>query len=265
MLAAARLSALRELDLGDTNLGDAGVEALTNQTWPALESLSLDENGITSQGTATLATAAVARLPLLHKLSISDNKCGDAGVQALTQVTWGALQVLHLNCNTITHQGVAALAAEVPLPVLRVLHLAGNDFDDAGVEALVKHSWPHLQELNLNGNCIGLDGGAALGAAASRCFPALRTLSLVHNYLGYAAPDNDPGYPQGVHALVHAAPWPALRSLDLGSNYIDEGGVKALLRVLRAKMPALRELNLRGNLRLDALEFSSWPHLQVLT
>lgn len=138
MLArASELAAVRVLDLSKNELGSRGVAAvaasphLTN-----LRHLALDGNAIGDDGIASLVAVAEG-MPLLERLSLSDNALGRRGAEALAG---------------------SAFAAR-----LAFLDLSFNELEDAGAEALARgESFRNLHELRLERNGIGLGGTSAL-------------------------------------------------------------------------------------------------------
>lgn len=129
---------IRVLNLGFNRLGDAGVDALAQQDWPALRRLVLDSNRI-----------------------------GPAGVQSLAP--WPSLmhvEVLTLNLNAIG-AGVAALAGATVLGNLRRLELASNGVTAEGAAAIAGASWfKTIEEFVLRNNPVGTDGLRSLARSS---------------------------------------------------------------------------------------------------
>lgn len=252
---------LRELILRKNEIKGANVAILAQGFGPSLELLDLHFNDSSAAGAAALAAAAAARLPALRELNLSSNLLGDAGVQELVRVKWGALTGLDLHRNNITHVGAAALgeAGAARLPALRKLRLSDNDeIGDAGVESLMQRPWPQLQQLHLTSSGIREEGAAALNAAAeAHRLPRLHSLLLGQNRLGA----------DGVHALLQPAPWTGLQSLNLSYNFLQEHAMAELATASRSQLPALRNLSVRNNPLGDSIAAfagGDWHLLEVL-
>jgi hypothetical protein len=122
-----------------------------------LESLSLNDCGVTAQGMAPLATLArlwslscdpddawmphIAALPALRALGAQDTVAGDDGFTALSasrtlERLWGR------RCHNLRTRGFVALSR---MPALRVLAVSCLNVEDAGVATLP--DFPALREL----------------------------------------------------------------------------------------------------------------------
>lgn len=247
--------------------GSNALDVTTLQLWaqgvgPSVASLELRGNRLAPEEATALAAIAASRLTALRRLNISCGALNDDGVRALAQVTWPALEDLDLDCNLITHEGAAVLGADASaaqLPALRRLNLGWNRLEDAGVQALARRPWPHLQQLGLSSVRITADGAAALAAAEAHCFPSLESLWLSCNdLLGLA----------GIRALLRAAKWARLQHLDLSRIGVEVQGMAALAAASRTQLSGLQALNLYGNnlcsASLAAFATGAWPHLEVL-
>ena len=143
MTANALSTRLRELDLFENALGDAGAIALADGVRHAtrLEQLWLGRNGIGAEGGSAIADAIAAR-PSLRFVSLRDNRIGAAGCAALAR----ALSVTGSGLNT--------------------LDLSANELDDAalGELAAMLRTSESLTELNCTRNVVF--GAAAVGSLA---------------------------------------------------------------------------------------------------
>jgi len=166
------LPCLRELYLGGSGFGDAGMQVLC---------------GGLGRGAA----------PSLRILSLADNKFGPAGAEALAAAlgrgAFPQLVTLFLYQNPIGKQGVAALAAPLrKMPALKELFLGQCQIGDEGVASLVdnlgKDDFKKLERLYLGHNQI-TDAGVAklLAAIDAGGLPKMRGLSLAHNPASDAA------------------------------------------------------------------------------
>lgn len=112
--AADPRSALAELDLRESNLGDKGLVALARglSANRSLTALNLEMNNVGDEGTLALVDALVAGMPLA-RLDLFDNDVGDVGARALAGALMasGTLRSLNLITNSIGRVGRAELEA----------------------------------------------------------------------------------------------------------------------------------------------------------
>jgi len=164
--------AVSELDLSDTQVGNAEVVALASA--PALTTLDLSG---TQVGTA--GVAALARVPTLTTLTLWNVQIGDAGAIALASAP--VLTTLNLSNAPEEDGGVgdtpvgdAGVIALASAPALTTLYLSHMLLTDTGVVALANA--PELMTLTLHGIPVTDEGVAALVNAAT---PVLTTLTLM--------------------------------------------------------------------------------------
>jgi len=191
-------SGLRELFLGENDLGDEGVAVLAQGLLKgntALRHLDLRSNGITATGAMSLqglvvnsqyllslnlannelgnlGTKALARglqhsSCLLQKLDLSSNQVGEAGAQAVASMLRTNKELIELNLafNSCNDEGSQAIACALQRNVtLRLLNLRRNEITNVGAKrlALKLPNMHGLKELILSKNTIGKDGGLAL-------------------------------------------------------------------------------------------------------
>ncbi|KAG9281451.1 ribonuclease inhibitor-like, partial [Astyanax mexicanus] len=82
-------SHLRELNLGDNELGDSGVKLLSDllkDPHCKLENLQLEDCSITGGGCAALVSALKLNPSHLRELNLNNNNQGDSGVKLLSDL-----------------------------------------------------------------------------------------------------------------------------------------------------------------------------------
>lgn len=115
--------ALKELDLGETQVTDAGMKHLAKLP---LQSLNLEETAVTDVGLRD-----VAKLSELRDLGLVRTKVTDAGLKELARLT--QLRELFLIKTQVTDQGLTSLTG---LRELEFLHLDGTAVTADGVARL---------------------------------------------------------------------------------------------------------------------------------
>lgn len=224
LVEVARLKNLRVLELDDTDVGDAGLEAIGGM--PALAELSYkDMRGVGARGMAALA--GLRRLESLHlafaevddslerlaasrtlrQLVLLRATVTDARAAAIAKIK--SLRVLALSYTPITDGALAHVSA---LPQLSTLELIGTRITDDGVKALGQTK--SLTELDLSGTATGddaLDALLGLPKLASLVLRGTRVTDL------------------GAAKLARLQ---SLRHVDLGATAVTEAAVKALAREL---------------------------------
>ena len=210
-------SGLRELHLGENDLGDEGVAALVEGILKgntALQFLNLRSNGITAACALSLQGLVVNSQYLLG-LDLSNNELGDVGAQAI------ARGLKHSSC------------------LLKSLDLSFNQINDAaskGITTMLRTN-KDLQNLNLSFNNLG-DRGAQLIVSALLRNVTLRLLNLRRNGI------------TNVGAISVANQLPrmhGLKELLLSKNEIGQEGASALLDGLRNNVE-LHHLNVDSKL-----------------
>jgi Ran GTPase-activating protein (RanGAP) involved in mRNA processing and transport len=198
-------SSLRELFLGENELGDEGVALLTAGVLEStsLRLLDLRSNGITSTGAMSLQ-GIITRSPFVLTLNLGNNILGNQGAAALAR-------------------GLAQSSC-----VLQTLDLSDNAIEEAGASALASMLRYNvsLEDLNLSFNAIGDDGAHSLAAALKRN-TTLRCLKLRRSALTN----------KGARNFAENLPrMRGLKELTLNKNSIDTAGLSALLDALRANV-----------------------------
>ena len=160
LLAAPALSAVEELNLGDTNLRSAAVRVIAAANLPRLRTLHLLRTQPEEAGVHALAGSEL--FAGLRSLSLGGNNLPPAAAVSLAGPGAASLRVLDLRENRLGDAGAATLANSPHLGNLLHLDLATNAIGDAGAEALADS--PHLAGLI----CLDLHGNPLSPAAAAR-------------------------------------------------------------------------------------------------
>jgi hypothetical protein len=230
MLNSPHLGSLEELVIG-AGLTSARTAAAVVGS-PAFRRLrSFSYRDEQRGGAMVNALAGLASPPPLRALDLQGNRLTGEGLERLAAAPFASgLEILDIGDNTLGPAGFAASAVGA-FPALRGLSAMGtypgaNGIFAAGV------SLSTLRALNLGGNHLGPDGGAAV---ATLGFRELRVLDLRDNQIGDL----------GVHGLL-AFDWVGgLLQLDLAENRIGEAGADALLAA--RGLDGLIALDLGGN------------------
>lgn len=209
------LNYLRELNLGRNRISDAGVAALAaSRALRSLTSLDLSENLLGEPATHYLAASTT--MSQLGTLTLARNAIGSRGA-------WMLLESERLNRLYELRLGFNQIHLFLPIqngPVLRrlrILDLAGNDLDGAGIAPLFES--PHIRgvhTLNLNANLLADHGMQIL--AESPNLAGLRRLLLEDNRITDV----------GVRLLAASPHLTGLTTLKLTNNPIGAAGVLAL-------------------------------------
>jgi hypothetical protein len=224
LVEVARLKKLRVLELDDTNVGDAGLDAI--KAMPALAEISFkDMRGVGARGMTALA--GLRRLDTLHlgfaevddsleKLAASRTlrqlvllraTVTDARAAAIAKIK--SLRVLVLSYTPITDGALAHVSA---LPQLATLELVSTRITDDGVKALSVTKT--LTNLDLTDTATT---DAALDALVE--LPKLTSLVLRGTKVSDA----------GAAKLARAK---SLKHVDLAGTAVTDEGLKSLARAL---------------------------------
>ena len=265
-----------EIDLSRHFIGDKGCSLLlsTRPLPTTLRSLDLESNGLSPHGGTILASALCDATPNLTYLDLGCNGIGGVGAEAIAvALSAGCCPVLsHLDLhgNAIGDTGCRAIGEMLGMGEMRrleFLDLSANRIEDDGCRALaplfggvvvgigvgvnseemvrscgvrrIRSCCPLLTDINLREN--GIESITSL-------------LSLVSHHQELAWKEEDIPFAQD----TLDTPLPLLTFLDLSWNCIADLGPlsDALTGVHRAgvgilSLPALKELDLRGNGRTD--------------
>jgi len=216
-LAGTPGPALAELYLTRTAISDAGLAVLDRlaERPPGLVALGLGRTAIGDAAIARIARLSELRTLVLSRVAASPGALAQLG-------TLHQLERLYLDLGHADDRVVAALAGAADH--LRVLHLAGTEVSDAGIDAL--RALGQLEELTLGDTRIH-----AIGELSA--WPRLRTLSLT-------------GLPITDRALPALAARPSLVALDLSATEIRDPSPLAALPRLRVLGVAQTRLSPAG-------------------
>jgi uncharacterized protein (TIGR02996 family) len=260
------LAALRELELNNVPMRDAGVRTLVGSPHLAdLRVLRLLNCAVGPEGAATLAGSprlaglttldlgfyrrpegqidnSLCRTAALRRRRTGPaNRIGDAGVRSLAgSPHLGRLERLILAGNEITPAGAASLAGSRRLKRLAELDLSYNNLGPEGAATLAGSAvLKRLQVLELQANEIGAPGAAALAESPSST--ALRVLDLSGSLYEVAPLLDD----EAAVALASSPHLARLEHLFLKLNRIGPAGAAALAR--SPHLARLQTLDLSGN------------------
>ncbi|XP_067084542.1 NACHT, LRR and PYD domains-containing protein 12-like isoform X3 [Osmerus mordax] len=186
-------SFLRQLDLNNNDLKDAGMKLLSaglGNPLCKLETLRLSGCHITEEGCASLSSV-LKSTSFLRQLDLNNNDLKDAGMKLLSAGLGNPLcklETLRLSGCHITEEGCASLSSVLKsTSFLRQLDLNNNDLKDAGMKLLsagLGNPLCKLETLRLSG-CLVTEEGCASLASALRSNPFhLRELDMSYNHPG---------------------------------------------------------------------------------
>lgn len=123
-------SHVRTLDLSFTSLDTAVLSELFSVSWPQLECLILEGNGLQADAIAALVLVS---LPSLEILDLSANRLDAAAARHLATGAWPELRQLTLVDNCLDNAAMVLLA-KAQWPALYSMTLDNNDISDLGLE-----------------------------------------------------------------------------------------------------------------------------------
>lgn len=163
---------LRVFVAGRNRLENEGASALAKafQLMGSLEEVHMPQNGINYAGVMALASA-MRQNPELRVLNFNDNTFTKKGTLAMAQALKHLrnIQVINFGDCLVRSEGAIALSAVLRegLPILKELNLSFGEITEAAalVVAQAVMDKPHMEKVDLNGNCLGEEGCEALREA----------------------------------------------------------------------------------------------------
>uniref|UniRef100_A0A4W4ECR2 NLR family pyrin domain containing 12-like n=1 Tax=Electrophorus electricus TaxID=8005 RepID=A0A4W4ECR2_ELEEL len=242
-----KLLLLKELDLSDNSLREAGIRILATQLRNPhckIEILRLKDCRVTPNGSTALASALKSNPSHLKELDLHWNNPGDSGVEQLAAVVkdpLSKLEVLWLSYGLLTEKCCEALATAFRSysSVLKAVDLSGNLIEDTGVEWLssgLQSPQCRLEILRCNGDAeltnhipcfIHLE--RIVDANVRLCGNVDNQRKTCFHRLAFCGMTEKGA---SVLASAFAANPAAIRELDLSENPIGDSGLKALSQVL---------------------------------
>ncbi|KAJ7992593.1 hypothetical protein DPEC_G00280300 [Dallia pectoralis] len=154
---------------GRNRLENDGATALAQafQLMGSLEEVHMPQNGINHAGVTALATA-MEHNPQLRVLNLNDNTFTKKGAFAMAQALKHLrnVQVINFGDCLVRSEGAIAIAKAVTegLPILKELNLSFGEITEEAALLVAQsvQGKATLEKLDLNGNCIGEPGCAAL-------------------------------------------------------------------------------------------------------
>ncbi|XP_069578330.1 ran GTPase-activating protein 1b [Brachyistius frenatus] len=160
---------LRVFVAGRNRLENEGARALAKafQLIGSLEEVHMPQNGINYAGVMALASG-MRHNPELRVLNLNDNTFTKKGTLAMAQALRHLrnVQVINFGDCLVRSEGAIALAAVLRegLPILQEINLSFGEITEAAAlvvaQAIVDK--PHMEKVDLNGNCLGEEGCEAL-------------------------------------------------------------------------------------------------------
>ncbi|XP_067306388.1 ribonuclease inhibitor-like isoform X2 [Pseudorasbora parva] len=211
-----------------------------------LETLRLNNCGLTDEGCDALASALKSNLSHLGELDLSGNKIGDIGMMMLRaglQNDFSKLGTLKLKDCGITYEGCGTLASVLASNAshLRELDLSMNTLSHLEIMLLsagLGNPSCKLEKLKL-ASCGLTDCCADLASALGSNPSHLRELDLSENSLSYLD--------TMLLSAVMENPYWKLKILKLVNCSFTDGSCDALMAALRSNPSHLRKLDLSKN------------------
>ena len=257
VLLSAKLPSVTTLDLSGSWPESWPLHHLSQGTWSQLQQLDMHNSNLDAAAIEALISGS---LPNLASLNISDNldtMCAEA-MRPLAQGQWPNLTSLILSdCNLhyiniasdATDEAATAMSELIKgaWPSLRSLDLHGNHISSDSIKLLLMGAWPNLTDLNLGESyfdaktfaCCAWQLGQlyldSIGAdepafTALSCLSGLKMLTL--SYMQGLLCPSEPSMSCIQHKGISI--WPDLQHLDLGQVPVS---VRAAEPMMQADWP----------------------------
>ncbi|KAI4905162.1 hypothetical protein NFI96_024918 [Prochilodus magdalenae] len=258
-------SSLKELDLGNSDLQDLGLEKLSaglKSSHCKLEILRLSICNFTVESCKSLKSALQTKISFLRELDLCSNGLQDSVGELLSaglKTGKCKLKILRLALCNLDDKVCENLESVLKLEnSLKELDLSNNDLQDPGVKLLsagLTSSHCKLEILSLSGCMITENGCSSLASALNSSQSHLKELDLTYNHPGetgvklLSARLEDPHCTLDTLKLEHG-----------GENRIKPGLKKYSCEVTLDPNTAHRELSLSdGNRKVDRVGNQSYP------
>ncbi|XP_047677081.1 NACHT, LRR and PYD domains-containing protein 12-like isoform X3 [Tachysurus fulvidraco] len=262
-------SNLRELDLSNNHVYDAGVNLLSKALKDPnckLESLKLCGCNITEKSCGRLASAF--NCSRLNRLNLSNSMLKDEGIEMLCGALDNPsckLESLKLSCCNLTEQSCAFLASAFSSNhlCLRELNLSNNTLRDSGVKMFAV-VYSKLEVLKLRACRLTKKSCSALNSFLNSASSGIRLLDLINNNLRDSVMEMISAVEMKPRSKLQTLRLPGcsltqrsclvleillsakLTELDLGRNDLCDSGVKLLsdgLKNMSCKLKTLKLFN----------------------
>ncbi|XP_044059929.1 NACHT, LRR and PYD domains-containing protein 12-like isoform X3 [Siniperca chuatsi] len=243
-------SSLRELDLSNNDLQDAGVKLLSaglGSPHCRLDTLRLIGCKLSERSSEALSSVFSFKPSSLRELDLSNNNLQDSGVRLLSsglQSLHCRLAILRLSGCKLSERSSEALSSVLSFQSssLRELDLSNNCLQDSGMELLsagLKSPYCTLEILRLIGCKLSERSCEALSSVFSFKPSSLRELDLSNNNLQDSGVRLLSSGLQSLHCRLDI--------LRLSGCKLSQRSCEALSSVLSSQSSSLRELDLSNN------------------
>ncbi|XP_062394323.1 protein NLRC5-like [Sardina pilchardus] len=246
-------NSLKKLDLSENNLGDAGVQLLSeclSSPHCKLWLLRLNQCHL-SKASCVMIASVLQRRTTLRELDMSDNKLEDEGLQELCvglRDPTCQLETLRLATCNLSEKSCGTVAAVLQSPNSLVeLDLSFNDLRDSGVQLLSEGLCnPHskLQTLRLCNCGISDEGHVCLALTLMLNPSCVKELDVSNNHPGESA--------QKLLSATLEDPHRKVETIQLNQCHLSKASCKMIASVLQ-RTTTLRKLDMSDKLEDEEL------------